>query len=332
MQIALALPALLTSLFVVTAERLPFDLPALPWRVGAPYRRAAIAGAGSPSLLLTHHPSPWRPAGVTLTDAERRLLRRCGEHVVISATVPPVALPAGAQLARAVARTLAHECGGLLADPLTAATLRAAALPGDLVGQPVGRPVGQPVGQPAGRPSGEPGAFRLGDGWLGWDVRVHDDATCPPWDPADTGACHALSVTSRGLSRFALPEITLDGAACAHRLCATGLLRTVAHRLVADQLAFLATRPDTRLRLIDDHLRIEPPSPEAPLSVRLTPCETGPAEPGRTGSIRRLKIAPATGGGRVSCLRVGPPSGFTGSVNDWLCAPRPACPTPALAA
>ncbi|MGW0477921.1 hypothetical protein [Nonomuraea sp. NPDC003214] len=317
MQIALALPALLTSLFVVAVERLPFELTALPWRVGTPYRRAAIAQAGTRSLLLTHHPSPWRqPGTTTFTDAERRLLRRSTEHVVISATTPPTALPAAAQLARATARTLAHASAGLLVDPLTGTTQP----------HPVQPTPTHPIRPTSTHPVAEPAKFHLGDGWLGWDVRVHDDATCPPWNPADTGTCDALSVTSRGLSRFALPEITLDGAACAHRLCATDLLRTVAHRLVADQLAFLAAHPDARLRLIDDHLRIGPPSP---LSVRLTPCSTTPADLGRTGSIRRLKIAPTTGGDQITCLRVGPPSGFTGSLNDWLCAPHP---TPALAA
>ncbi|SPL95727.1 unnamed protein product [[Actinomadura] parvosata subsp. kistnae] len=31
-------------------------------------------------------------------------------------------------------------------------------------------------------------------------------------------------------------------------------------------------------------------------------------------------MGPAPGTGQITCLKVGPPSGFTGSLNDWLCA------------
>ncbi|WP_433511695.1 hypothetical protein ACQP2T_49200 [Nonomuraea sp. CA-143628] len=178
--------------------------------------------------------------------------------------------------------------------------------------------------------------FRLADDWLGWDVQVHGDATCPPWDPADTGACDCLRVTSRGLRRFALPEITLDGAACAHSLCATSLLRRVAHHLVTDHLAFLATHPDATERTIDDHVRIATSAGHggSPFTVHLTPCDTDPTSHGRIRRISRLKVAPVPGAGQVAYLRtdpppgtgqvthlkVGPPPGFSGSLNDWLCA------------
>ncbi|MCA2221175.1 hypothetical protein [Nonomuraea aurantiaca] len=178
--------------------------------------------------------------------------------------------------------------------------------------------------------------FRLADDWLGWDVQVHGDATCPPWDPADTGACDCLRVTSRGLRRFALPEITLDGAACAHSLCATSLLRRVAHHLVTDHLAFVATHPDATERSIDDHVQIATSAGHggSPFTVHLTPCDTDPTSHGRIGRIGRLKVAPVPGAGQVAYLRadpppgtgqvthlkVGPPSTFVGSLNDWLCA------------
>ncbi|GAA3175109.1 hypothetical protein [Nonomuraea roseoviolacea] len=281
---------------------------------------------------------------------ERRLLRRARQHLVVSSTAPPHQLPGSAQVARATARALARQCGGLVIDPLTGATVPS-----------------------CDRCPDEPVVFRLADDWLGWDVQVHDDATCPPWDPADTAACDCLRVTSRGLRRFALPEITIDGAACAHTLCATNLLRTVARHLLADHLAFLATHPRADVRLIDDHLHIrppgdptpwgEPPEPPEPIDpaatpahreapwtaggasvvtasrsatssalagpsfdVRLTPCETEPPVMGRPGSVRRLKVAPVSGTGQATCLKVGPPSGFTGSLNDWLCATQEASP------
>ncbi|HLU96489.1 MAG TPA: hypothetical protein VKZ89_06595 [Thermobifida alba] len=288
MKIVLPLPVTLTSLFIVTLINGGF----VPWRLTGPYRKAAMAALGTPRLRLTHHPTPWQPTAVTLPPDERHLLRRSRHHLAVSTTVPPHDLPAAVQAARAAARALAHAYEGLLIDPLTGSTL------------------------PAQDP--EPVAFHLSDDWLGWDVRTHDGATCPPWDP--TGTCDGLTITSRGLRRFALPEITLDGAACAHTLCATNLLRTVAARLVSDQLAFAAAHPEARRRAIDDHL----PLPPAPLGVRLTPC-TPASSP--TGGIRRLKVGPMDDTAPVTYLKVGPPEAFTGSLNDWLCTTQ----TPARA-
>ncbi|MEU7739411.1 hypothetical protein [Nonomuraea sp. NPDC049158] len=422
MKITLPLPARLTSHFVIPVERIPFDIESfVPWRVGRPYRRAVSAALGSPLLTVTHHRSPWRPAGVRLAIEERHLLRRAQQHVVVSSTAPPHALPTSIQVARAAARAVAQECEGLVIDPLTGITLltcdqhtdtRTTPSPqhgssgfqptsGPVPGRtssPVRGPVAGPVSGPmsgrvadptSGPPSGpapgrvagpapgptsgpvsgslsgsafgsvvggsgsqavgrrrgdDPAAFpaigespvfRLADDWLGWDVQVHGDATCPPWDPADTGACDCLRVTSRGLRRFALPEITLDGAACAHSLCATSLLRRVADHLVTDHLAYLAAHPDATERSIDDHVRIATSAGHggSPFMVHLTPCDTDPTSHGRIG---RLKVAPVSGAGQVAYLRadpppgtgtgqvthlkVGPPSGFTGTLNDWLCA------------
>ncbi|MBF8194540.1 hypothetical protein ITP53_54600 [Nonomuraea sp. K274] len=328
MKIALPLPGTLASLFVIAMEDVLLDVESyVPWRIGGPYKKATISAVSTGALTVTRHASPWKPTGINLTDDERRRLRRTKHHVVVSSTAPPHHLPGNAQVARAVARALARESDGLLIDPLTGATILT-----------------------RGRCVGEPPDFRLNDDWLAWDVQVHDAATCPPWYPADTSVCDCLRVTSRGLRRFALPEITLDGAACAHNLCATNLLRTVANRLVADHLAYLTTHPDAVERQIDDVLHIQPSDqPDgtgAPFAVHLTPYDVGAGELGRTGSIRRLKVGPAPGTGRdVTCLKVGPPSGFTGSLNDWLCVtqgvgqavptsidPHTSEPAPALAA
>ncbi|PRX59274.1 hypothetical protein B0I32_12044 [Nonomuraea fuscirosea] len=301
MKIAIPLPNIITSLFIVAMEHVPFDVKSfVPWRIGSTFRRSAISSTNNGTLTVTHHPTPWRPIGTALTDDERHRLRRTRHHVVISSTAPPHKLPTTVQVARAAARALARECDGLLIDPLTSSTLLT-----------------------CGRCPGEPAGFSLDDDWLSWDAQVHDAATCPPWDPDDLGVCGCLRVTSLGLRRFALPEITIDGAACAHSLCATNLLRTVAGRLLTDHLSHLAAHPDARDRKIDDYLRIQPsdqPDGGLPFGVRLTPYDADAGELGRTGSIRRLKIGPTPGSDRVSCLKVGPPSGFTGSLNDWLCA------------
>ncbi|NRQ31948.1 hypothetical protein HII36_08855 [Nonomuraea sp. NN258] len=310
MKIVLPLPNVLTTLFIVVTEPLTFDIASfVPWRVGRPHRKAAMAALGSPLLTVSHHKTPWKPTDVNLSGEERRRLRRARHHLVVSSTGTPPHLPGNLQVARATARALARTCDGLLIDPLTGSAVPSCE-----------------------RGPGEPGDFRLHDDWLTWDVQVHGDATCPPWDPSDTGACDCLRVTSKGLSRFGLPEITLDGAACAHHLCATNLLRMVAHRLLADHLSFLGTHPSAAARPLDDHLHIETADqallpgghsgghPGPPFTVRLTPCDADLGEPGRAGSIRRLKVSPAPGTGRVTCLKVGPPSGFTGSLNNWLCA------------
>ncbi|MFB4279117.1 MULTISPECIES: hypothetical protein [unclassified Nonomuraea] len=301
MKITLPLPDAMTSLFIVATDHAPFDVESfVPWRVGGPYRRAAISAAGNGALSVTHHPTPWKPIETNLTDDERRRLRRTKQHIVVESTAPPHKLLTTVQVARASARALARECDGLLIDPLTGSTILT-----------------------CGRCAGEPTHFRLNDDWLSWDVQVHDAATCPPWDPSDMGACDCLRVTSRGLRRFALPEITLDGAACAHNLCATNLLRTVANRLLTDHLTYLTTHPAATHRNIDDFLQIHPsdqPDGGLPFGVQLTPYDADLGELGRTGSIRRLKVGPAPGTGQITCLKVGPPSGFTGSLNDWLCA------------
>ncbi|MFE0149489.1 hypothetical protein ACFWY5_20230 [Nonomuraea sp. NPDC059007] len=306
MQITFPMPVSQTALFVVAIERLRFDIEGmLPWRMGRPHRRAAMAALGTPLLTLTHSTVQWRPGGVDLTEDERRLLRRTRQHVLVSSTAPPQALPASLQVARAAARAIAEECAGMVVDPLAGYALPSCA-----------------------RCAGEPSSFRLTDDWLGWSVDVHDTATCPPWNPADTRACDCLRVTSRGLRRFALPEITLDGAACAHNLCAVNLLRAVAQRLLADHLAFLSANPEARERTIDDHLRIHDQalfSDRQSFGVRLTPCES-------PGSIRRLKVGPAPGSGQITCLKVGPPSDFTGTLNDWLCSTQGASPVTYLTA
>ncbi|MFI6501116.1 hypothetical protein [Nonomuraea typhae] len=306
MRITFPVPHALTALFVVAIDHLRFDIEGmLPWRIGRPHRRAALAALGTPLLTLSHSTAPWRAVGVDLTDDDRRLLRRTRQHVLVSSTAPPRALPASLQVARAAARAIAEECTGLVVDPLAGHTLPACT-----------------------RCAGEPAAFRLSDDWLGWSVDVHDAATCPPWNPADTRACTCLRVMSRGLRRFALPEITLDGAACAHNLCAINLLRAVGQRLLADHLQFLSANPNARERTIDDHLRITDHAffaDRQSFGVRLTPCDGA-------GSVRRLKVGPAPGSGQITCLKVGPPSDFTGTLNDWLCSTQSATPIIHLAA
>ncbi|MFG3436240.1 hypothetical protein ACGF0J_03255 [Nonomuraea sp. NPDC047897] len=336
MRIALALPRTLRCLFVVAVPRLPCPVESVvPWRVGPPYRRAATSAFGTPWLSVTHHRFPWTPGDLALTDDERHLLRRTRQHVVVTSTAAPRTLPASAQVARAAARALAQAGDGLVIDPLTGTTV--------------------PL---CGHCPDEPSAFRPADDWLGWDVRISSarDVRVPsvrdvrlPSRPSVRG----LRVTSRGLRRFAFPEITLDGAACSHTLCATSLLSAVADRLLTGHLAFLAAHPHATTRLIDDHLVIDSPGPYrspgtspsplpggAPsLQIRLTPCDEHPPPPSagaRTRRLRpvgagpapitRLRADPLPGTGPITRLRVDPLPG-TGQVACLKVGPAAGSPT-----
>ncbi|MFG2073699.1 hypothetical protein [Nonomuraea maritima] len=333
MKIVLPLPDALTTTFVVAMEQMAFDARSIvPWRVGDPYRRAAIDAVAGGAVTVTPQPVPWKPAATTLTDDERRRLRRTRQHVVVAATAPPHRFPFVAQVARAVARALAWECDGLLIDPLTGATVLT-----------------------CGRCAAEPPTFSLDDDWVSWGVETHDDVTCPrgrsaraslrdcpsgraagaslPDSPSARSAgaglrdslsgraagavlCDCPRVTSRGLRRFALPEITIDGATCGHSLCATNLLRTVGSRLVADHLSYLAAHPEATTRTIDDFLHI-PPSDQPnglPFAVRLTPYDpdtvTAPDTATAPDTVTGTHPDPraGTGNGTCSgtCSRTGP--------------------------
>jgi hypothetical protein len=285
MQITYPVPAETTSVFVVAVDRAPLELSSIvPWRMEKPHRRQAMEALGTPRLELEAiraDRSLWRRIGLTGDD-----LRRVGKarhHVMVSSTAPVAAQPEAAQIARAAARGVAEAYHGVIVDQLT----------------------GSPVYHCASCP-GEREEFQLGDDWLGWTTEVDDGSSCPPWDPAGAGVCACLKVTTRGLRRFGLPEIMLDGAACAHSLCTVTVLRTVAQRLLAGHLSWLAGNPDARCRTIGEHLRVD----GADFAVFS-------GAPDLDGEPFRVRLA-RDAADRV-CLRVGPPAGFDGTVNDWLC-------------
>ncbi|MEZ0073907.1 hypothetical protein [Planotetraspora sp. GP83] len=301
MQITYPVPAETTSVFVVAVDRTPTELSSIvPWRMGRPHRRAAMEALGTPRLELEAFragqspwkrlesqafragQSPWKRIELEGDDDLRRI-KRARHHVVVSSTAPVAAQPEAAQIARAAARGVAEAYHGVIVDQLT----------GSAVYHCVECP-------------GEREEFRLSDDWLSWTTEFSEDSSCPPWDPAGTEICACLRVTTRGLRRFGLPEVMLDGAACAHSLCTVNVLRTVAQRLLTGHLDWLAGNPGARCRTIGEHLRVDgadfavfsgsPDLDGEPFRVRLT----------RDAADR-------------SCLRVGPPAGFDGSLNDWLC-------------
>lgn len=127
---------------------------------------------------------------------------------------------------RAVARAVAEECGGLLADLCTAQLIAT-----------------------DGGAKAERDWFCLADRWLGIDCLVDDDAGVD--GPATQ--CSCLCLFTRGMIRFGLPELVIDQAACSYDLAATNLLRGLAVRLLTQ-----LWRTPTRELRIDDLTVIEP--------------------------------------------------------------------------
>ncbi len=259
MQITFTVPAETITRFVVAAERPPERLSSvIPWRMCRAHRRRAAEAFGTSRLEIT----PYRGARSPEPPAHEAKHR-----YEVTSAASPADLPEAAQVARAAARALAEACDGVIIDPLTGH-------------------------RHDGEAAGEPEAFRLADQWLGWCVDVDDRASCPPWDPASSGTCACLTVSTRGLSRFGLPEIMVEGAACVHSHCTVQLLRTVAHHLVRGQLGWAAWHPRGGHRSIADHVTI---GVRTPMHARLVP----------RGDPLRLQVVP--------------PPDFDGGVNEWLC-------------
>lgn len=306
MKITYPVPAETTSVFLVAVDRRPSDLSSVvPWRMGRPHGRAAMAAFGTPRLEMEtfrRSRSPWR--SMDLEGDSCRHVRRARHHVVVSSTAPVADQPVAAQVARAAARGVAETYKGVIFDASTGAA------------------VDHGEGCTGERPD-----FRLGDDWLGWSAEVGVANPCAPdcplncvpnscashayartsapqWDPTATDVCSCLRVRTRGLRRFGLPEIKLEHPACAHSLCTAHVLRTVAQRLLVGHLAWLAENPAARSRTISEHVSVDgtgfgvllgsPDLDSDPLQVRLT----------RNGASR-------------SCLRVGPSTGTGHPATDW---------------
>ncbi|MEW9532756.1 hypothetical protein [Microbispora sp. NPDC049125] len=258
MKITYPIPAETTSVFVVAVDRTPTDLSSIvPWRMGKPHRRAAMDVLDTPRLELEAYrsgQSPWRRMDVSPGDLKR--VRAARYHVVISSTAPVAVQPEAAQVARAAARGVAEAYRGTILDPLTGTAVYHCA-----------------------RCPGERQDFRLGDDWLGWTAAETGQAeSCASQGAA--GMCACLRMTSRGLRRFGLPEIMLEGAACAHSLCAATILRTVAGRLLGEHLEWTAANPAASFRTVGERLRVDgadfavlsgtPDAEGEPFRVRLT--------------------------------------------------------------
>jgi hypothetical protein len=257
MQITFTVPAETITKFVIAAERAPVQLSSvIPWRMCRAHRRRAAETLGTARLEVSRYRGSQSPVPASAKH-----------QFTVTSAASLADQPEAAQVARAAAVALAQACDGVIVDPLTGRSLIHRA--------------------------GEPESFRLTDHWLGWRVDIDDDTSCPPTGSVGNATCACLTVTTRGLSRFGLPEIMLEGAACGHGRCAVHLLRSVAQQLLLGHLAWAAEHPRGGPRTIDDHVRVG------------------------TGPQARARLVPRDGD-RL-CLRLGPPGDFDGGVNAWLC-------------
>jgi hypothetical protein len=283
-EISYAVPAATTSLFLVVTDGPP-----------APASLSLPDGPGLTTVTWDAGSSPFDLARVLSDDCPARPLPSPSAfHTLVCASAQVRHLPRPAQVARAYARRLAVTGRGLLIDWLT----------GDLVLAPE---------------RAERDRFHLGDQWLGFDAHVYEErhraippASSWPAAPPPEDACGALRFRTRGLTRFGLPELVIDGVDCDHRLTAVNVLRAVGQHLLAGHWRWLAAGT---------------PAPPATMPQTLT---------GRTASVQTVAGAafgaywgsslpgaqPLTVGlthGRGT-LRVAAPGG--GLLNTWLAEQR----------
>jgi hypothetical protein len=279
--ISLTVPEQTTSCFVVAAEETTGDLPlAALHRLTEPFTAEAAERLGSPRLAITSYPaahSPWSlDHAFTVTDEgepgfEERVLD-AHRHIGITAVVSSADRPYGLRIARAVARCVADHLDAVPVDLDTGRVLTAR--------------------------SGEPAQFRLADEWLGACLPPYrNGGQCKVSDELIDG-CACVELTTRGLTRFGLPELRVARVSCPHDLAALNVIRTTAQRLLP-----MSNQPGghTFPRLLsltgDDFAAYwgarDPMWTDAPVNVHLTQLEP-------------------------HVLGVGPPEDFAGTVNEWL--------------
>jgi hypothetical protein len=211
-EISYAVPAATTSLFLVVTDDPP-----------AAVSLSVPDGPGLTTVTWDAGSSPFDLARVLSDDCPARPLPPPSAfHTLVCASAEVRHLPRPAQVARAYARRMAVAGRGLLIDWLT----------GDLVLAPE---------------RAERDRFHLGDQWIGFDAHVYEERhrAIPPADfrftpPRPEDACGALRFQTRGLTRFGLPELVIDGVDCDHRLTAVNVLRAVGQHLLAEDWQWLA--------------------------------------------------------------------------------------------
>jgi hypothetical protein len=279
--ISFTVPKQTTSRLVVATDHDPGDLPlAVLDRLALPFGAEAVERLGTPRLTIGAHPaahSPWNIGHATLvTDdddpgSEARALA-AAHHIGVKTLAPPRDRPFALQLARAVA------CG--IAEHLDAV------------------PIDLDTGQILPTRPCQGAGFRLADDWLGaWLPPYRNAGRCTVSDD-DIDGCSCVAYTTRGLSRFGLPELQMTGVSCPHDLAALNIVRTAAQRLLpmGNQVGAHTFPRDLALTGADFAAfwgAHEPAWSDGPVTVRLTPL--GP-----------------------HVMGLGPPAEFPGTLNEWL--------------
>ncbi|WP_067825373.1 hypothetical protein [Actinomadura kijaniata] len=271
--VTITVPEGTTATFVVAADRRPSGIPSLP----GPFTAEAARRVGSTRLGITTHPaalSPWdlQPGARTGWLADRAHAARW--HVGVTAVLPATDRPFGLRVARAVARAIALAVHGV----------------------PVDADTGQVLPGPVEHPSFVPADDWLGV-WLPPEREDTSDGACATAEGTAEG-CACVTLTTRGMGRFGLPELRLAGAACAHGLAALNLLRTTAQRLLP-----LCNRPG--LHRLPEQLELTGNDLAAHWGVR---------DPAWDGDPVPIRLTPLD----QRLLRVDPPTRFPGSLNEWL--------------
>jgi hypothetical protein len=264
--VSYAVPVATTSSFLVITERPP-----------------EAAAAGLTTITWPARDSPFDPADV-LDGWDGPSPAASAFHTLIACTTEVRRLPRLAQVARAGARSVAVSERGLLIDWLTREVVLSPERP-------------------------ERAQFRLGDQWLGFDFHVYEERhrDIPPSDPWRSAprpedACGALRLQTRGVARFGLPELVVDGVDCRNELTARNVLRAVGQHLLTDHWTWLSLQSPAPVsnRQISSQHRIG----------GLALAEYwGSSLPGEIPLTVTLTAGDAA-------LRVGAPDGML--LNDWL--------------
>jgi hypothetical protein len=237
----ITIPASTTCRYIVTTdthidhpEEFTTGLLATNTPVTAQQSADLLRQAIDTSQLRIHsHPADISPcraelASIAATMDEHERLMSASRHIVIDSEATPSQQPQQARSTRAIARALANATDGQLADPYTAQLVR-----------------------PDLRVDGEREWFCPADGWLGIDCRINPDGGM---DTSGSTECECLCLFTRGLSRFGLPELTIDRVACDYDLAATNAMRGLAVQLLGQ----LWANPGARELRLDPEVAVEP--------------------------------------------------------------------------
>lgn len=273
--ITVRIPETVPSTFVVATSAPPAEPAVTAERhlhplLAPPLRAAARELLSGPSLRAAVCPagiSPWRAA---LTGAARAPALadrlRAATHHIVLTAHAP---PASHPVRAQAVRAIARALAFARAGVVYDAHT------GCLIG-------------PAARGDVEPATFRLADDWL------------------SVAVASGLEVTTRGLARFGLPELSMAGVPADRLLTAVGLLRGTAVHLLAGHWTWLATAADRASHVISARLRVSAADlcqywgREGLESWRAAGPDTASVEPrleAVPGDAGRLSIRPPYGAG-----------------------------------